>query len=70
MIPFQKSKGKIEHAQEKTHRIKADSLELVHEGESLVLRFKSRKASYDIELPVGLDDLSSMIRGLVGKSGK
>jgi len=67
---LQKSKGKIEHAQEKIHRIKADSLELVHEGESLLLRFKSRKASYDIELPVGLDDLSSMIRGLVGKSGK
>lgn len=67
---LQKSKGKIEHAQDKHHRIKADSVELVHDGENLLFRFKSSKASYDIELPVGLKDLSAMIQSLTGKSGK
>ncbi len=64
---LQKSKGKIEHAQEIKHRIKADTIELTQEGESVLLRFKSRKASYEIELPVGADELGQLVSMLQGK---
>lgn len=61
---LQKSKGKIEHAQEKKQRIKADAVEIAHEGESLLLRVTSRKASYDIELPMAANELLSMLNSL------
>lgn len=64
---LQKSKGKIEHAQEKTHHIKADTLEFVQNGESLQLRFTSRKTSYDVELPMDFNELLSMLNNLVEK---
>ena len=64
---LQKSKGKIEHAQEKTHHIKADTIEFFQNGESLQLRFTSRKTSYDVELPIDFNELLSMLNNLVEK---
>lgn len=61
---LQQSKGRIEHAQDKKHRIKADTLELAQEGESLLMRFKSRKVAYEVELPLDVANLQAMISSL------
>lgn len=62
---LQKSKGKIEHAQEKKQRIKADTVEMIPEGNGLLLRVTSRKTSYDIELPIAANDLLSILNKLI-----
>ena len=52
---LQKSKGKIEHAQFVKHHIKADTVDLVQE------------ATYDIELPIGVNELTKLLTALQEK---
>ena len=64
---LQKSKGKIEHAQFVKHHIKADTVDLVQEGKTIIVRLKSKKASYDIELPIGVNELTKLLTALQEK---
>ena len=58
---LQRSKGKIEHAQDRVHRIKADTVSFHQAGEALMLTFSSRKAEYVIELPVPAEALKKLL---------
>ncbi|MCB1659171.1 MAG: ParB/RepB/Spo0J family partition protein [Moraxellaceae bacterium] len=64
---LQKSKGKIEHAQFVKHHIKADTIDLIQEGKTIIVRLKSKKASYDIELPIGVNELNKLLTALQEK---
>ena len=64
---LQKSKGKIEHAQFVKHHIKADTVDLVQEGKTIIVRLKSKKATYDIELPIGVNELTKLLTALQEK---
>ena len=64
---LQKSKGKIEHAQFVKHHIKADTVDLVQEGKTIIVRLKSKRATYDIELPIGVNELTKLLTALQEK---
>lgn len=61
-LVLQQNKGKIEHAQVAKKTIKADSVQLVQQGKKLIVAVRSRKASYDIELPIAAQQLQELLK--------
>lgn len=67
-LVLQQNKGKIEHAQVEKKTIKADSIQLLQQGKKLIVAVKSRKASYDIELPIAAQQLQELLQQLLKES--